>query len=154
MGIYDNLSKLDNTPPSTEQGVQSPVKTVRRLKAAPVRTAQSPKEVDAMADVNESSRHDSMTDTNESTRHDVMTSVSPEEVSRWRKLLANSETHGSALRLSAQERDDVEDCVLLLRRTYGIKTSMNELVRLGLLLLVRDVRARKSKSVICAVKES
>lgn len=107
-----------------------------------------------MADVNESSRHDSMTDTNESTRHDVMTSVSPEEVSRWRKLLANSETHGSALRLSAQERDDVEDCVLLLRRTYGIKTSMNELVRLGLLLLVRDVRARKSKSVICAVKES
>jgi len=154
MGMYDTLSKLDDTPPMPAKRVESSVKIVRRLKAAPIRTAQSPKEIDAMADAKESSLHDSITDVNGSTRHDVMTSVSREEVTRWRKMLANSETHGSALRLSAQERDDVEDCVLLLRRTYGIKTSMNELVRLGLLLLVRDVRTRKSKSVICAVKES
>ncbi|MCC7018582.1 MAG: hypothetical protein IT332_02425 [Ardenticatenales bacterium] len=105
----------------------------------------APSEPDATVDVTESPHHDVVTD--------VMTSVLLEDISMWRKVLAVSETHNSALRLSAQERDDIEDCVLLLRRKFGIKTSMNELARLGLLLLVRDVRTRKNESLVCAVKK-
>lgn len=145
MGLYDKLSKLDakvpEPPTSTLPVVEAPI----ALEASPDQPVVAPTEPDATAEVSESPRHDVMTD--------VMTSVHPEDISLWRKVLAVSETHNSALRLSAQERDDIEDCVLLLRRTFGIKTSMNELARLGLLLLVHDVRTRKSESLVGAVKQ-
>lgn len=146
MGMYDKLSKLDDIPARVAADDQSPVAVSPTLKATPVQPDPTPRNPDAKTDVMESRRHD--------VTQDAVTSVLPEDVSRWRKILANTELHNSALRLSAQERDDVEDCVLLLRRTLGIKTSMNELARLGLLLLVRDVRARKSASIVCAVKQS
>ncbi|MCC7018569.1 MAG: hypothetical protein IT332_02360 [Ardenticatenales bacterium] len=120
-------------------------KTPQAQETVPDQPVMAPSEPDAMLDVTESPRLDVVTD--------VMTSVLLEDISMWRKVLAVSETHNSALRLSAQERDDIEDCVLLLRRKFGIKTSMNELARLGLLLLVRDVRTRKSESLVCAVKK-
>lgn len=143
MGLYDKLSKLDNHPPAEVESVASPV-TVPPSLTAHIQPVSTPKRPSASKDVMKPRHHD--------VTPDVVTSVLPENVSMWRKILANTETHSSALRLSAQERDDIEDCVLLLRRTLGIKTSMNELARLGLLLLVQDVHARKSKSVICAVK--
>ena len=143
MGLYDKLSKLDNNPPEVIEEVHSPI-TVSPSLAAHIQPVPTPKRQDASKEVMKSRHHD--------VTPDVVTSVLPENVSKWRKILANTETHNSALRLSAQERDDIEDCVLLLRRTLGVKTSMNELARLGLLMLVQDVRVRKSKSVVCAVK--
>lgn len=143
MGLYDKLSKLDDTPPKAIEGVHSPA-TVSPSLAAHLQEAPPRKSPDVSKEAMKSRHHD--------VTPDVVTSVRPEDVSQWRTILANTETHNSALRLSAKERDDIEDCVLLLRRTLGIKTSMNELARLGLLLLVQDVRARTSKSVICAVK--
>ncbi len=145
MGLYDKLSKLDAKvpePPVSNLPVEEAPQTMETVPNQPVVTPSVP---DATAEVSESPRHDVMTD--------VMMSVLPEDISLWRKVLAVSETHNSALRLSAQERDDIEDCVLLLRRKFGIKTSMNELARLGLLLLVRDVRMRKSESLVSAVKQ-
>ena len=146
MGLYDKLSKLDATPALVAAEDQNQVATSPILKATPVQPDLMPRTPHAKTDVTDSPRHDA--------RHDVVTSVVPDDLSRWRKILANTELHNSALRLSAQERDDIEDCVLLLRRTLGIRTSMNELARLGLLLLVRDVRIRKGTSVICGVKQS
>ncbi len=143
MGLYDKLSKLDNAPPEAPAPTHSPV-TMPRSLAERVQPAAVIKSPDTSQEDMASRSHD--------VKPDVMTSLLPEDVSQWRSILSNTETHNSALRLSAQERDDIEDCVLLLRRTLGVKTSMNELARLGLLLLVRDVRARKSKSIVCAVK--
>lgn len=145
MGLYDTLSKLDTTPVDVASKDQTPVEVSPAVTPAPKRPKVTSGEPGGKTEVKESSRHDVVTD--------VMTPVLPEDVTGWRKTLAVSETHNSALRLSAQERDDIEDCVLLLRRTLGIKTSMNELARLGLLLLVHDVRERKRKSLVCAVKQ-
>lgn len=72
----------------------------------------------------------------------------------WRERIEETETHNSSLRLSAQERDQIEDVVRDLRRQYRIKTSMNEMARLGLLLLAHDFRQRGRKSIVAAVKTS
>lgn len=145
MGLYDKLSKLDTRVPGPPADRLPVARTPQAQATVPDQPIIAPSEPDATVDVTESPHHDVVTD--------VMTSVLLEDISMWRKVLAVSETHNSALRLSAQERDDIEDCVLLLRRKFGIKTSMNELARLGLLLLVRDVRTRKSESLVCAVKK-
>jgi len=144
MGLYDKLSKLDAQPPKPIADEVSPVEARPTRKTPSIQHNPTPQKLDSSLETVESSHRDVTTD--------VVTSVPQDDISRWRKILANTETHNSALRLSAQERDDIEDCILLLRRTLGIKTSMNELARLGLLLLMRDVAARKGESVVCAVK--
>lgn len=82
-----------------------------------------------------------------SSRHDVTYRV-------WRDIIENTETHNSALRLTNEERFDIEDLVSELRRKYKIKTSMNELARLGLLYIVQDFKQNKTKSLIHNVKKS
>ena len=72
----------------------------------------------------------------------------------WKDIIENTETHNSALRLTREERYDVEDVVSDLERTHHIKTSMNELARLGLLSLIRDYKQRKQQSLVYKVKKS
>jgi hypothetical protein len=69
-------------------------------------------------------------------------------------LIENTETHNSALRLTRKERYDVEDVVSDLERTHHIKTSMNELARLGLLSILRDYKQRKQQSLVYKVKKA
>lgn len=96
-------------------------------------------------------------DTETSQRHDVTTDVmtslfSNLPLSKWRAIIANTETYNPALRLTNDERYGVEDVVNELRRKYKVKTSMNEIARIGLLLLVMDFKKNKSKSVLYAIK--
>jgi hypothetical protein len=89
------------------------------------------------------------------TRHDVTTSSRQEVNHRaWRDIIENTETHNSALRLTREERYDVEDVVSDLERTHHIKTSMNELARLGLLSILRDYKQHKKESLVYKVKKS
>jgi len=76
------------------------------------------------------------------------------DLGSWRETIDNTELHNSALRISRLERQSIEDLVILLRRKYGIKTSMNELARIGLLVLAHDVNKRDKKSIIHRVKKS
>ena len=69
-------------------------------------------------------------------------------------IIENTETHNSALRLTRKERYDVEDVVSDLERTHHIKTSMNELARLGLLSVLRDYKQYKQQSLVYKVKKS
>jgi hypothetical protein len=100
---------------------------------------------------NESSLQDGMTDV----RHDVVTSL-PHGVhlKEWQEIIENTETQNSALRLTSEERYAVEDVVNELRRQYGVKTSMNEVARLGLLLLIQDFKQQKKASIIHTVKKA
>ena len=82
-----------------------------------------------------------------SSRHDVTFRT-------WRDIIENTETHNSALRLTNEERFDIEDLVSELRRKYKVKTSMNEIARLGLLYIVQDFKKNKTKSLIHNVKKS
>jgi len=86
---------------------------------------------------------------------DVMTSaLQAINLKAWQEVIENTETQNSALRLTSAERYAVEDVVSELRRKYGIKTSMNELARLGLLLLIHDFKQHKKGSVIHEVKKA
>jgi hypothetical protein len=89
------------------------------------------------------------------TRHDVTASRRQDvDYRAWKDIIENTETHNSALRLTREERYDVEDVVSELERTHHIKTSMNELARLGLLSLIRDYKQHKQQSLVYKVKKS
>jgi hypothetical protein len=76
------------------------------------------------------------------------------DLKQWQEVIENTETQNSALRLTSEERYAVEDVINELRRQYGIKTSMNEVARLGLLLLVHDFHQSKKASLIHQVKKA
>lgn len=87
--------------------------------------------------------------------NDVMTSqLQPVNLKKWQEIIENTETQNSALRLTSEERYAVEDVVNELRRKHGIKTSMNEIARLGLLLLMHDFKQHKKESLIHKVKKA
>ena len=86
---------------------------------------------------------------------DVMTSqIQDINLKQWQETIENTETQNSALRLTSEERYAVEDVVSELRRKYGIKTSMNEIARLGLLLLIADFKKNRKVSLIHTVKKA
>jgi hypothetical protein len=97
----------------------------------------------------------SQDDASHESRHDVTTSSRQDVNYRaWKDIIENTETHNSALRLTREERYDVEDVVSALERTHHIKTSMNELARLGLLSILRDYKQHKKESLVYKVKKS
>ena len=88
-------------------------------------------------------------------RHDVNTSPRHEvDYRAWRDIIENTETHNSALRLTREERYEVEDMIHDLDRKHKIKTSMNEVARLGLLSIIRDYKNNKQQSLLYKVKKS
>lgn len=87
--------------------------------------------------------------------HDVTTSILRDvNKKRWRDIIEETETHNSSIRMSLAEREQVEDMLRDLKRKYKIKTSMNELARLGLLVLLHDFKKNGKQSIITDVKTS
>ena len=72
----------------------------------------------------------------------------------WRDVIENTETHNSALRLTRDERYAVEDMIQDLERKHKVKTSMNEVARLGILSIVHDYKKNKQESLVYKVKKS
>ena len=92
--------------------------------------------------VNKSATNDVST----SARHDV-------ELRAWKDTIENTETHNSSLRLTTEEGEHIEDLITDLKRTFKIKTSLNEIARLGLLHLVQDFKQNGENSLIYKVKK-
>ena len=69
-------------------------------------------------------------------------------------MIENTETHNSSLRLTTEEGEDVEDVIKALKRQLKVKTSLNEIARLGLLYLVHDFQKHRERSLIYQVKKS
>ena len=72
----------------------------------------------------------------------------------WRDMIENTETHNSSLRLTTEEGEHIEDLITDLKRTYKIKTSLNEIARLGLIHIVQDFKKHGENSLIYKVKKS
>ena len=86
---------------------------------------------------------------------DVMTSLLQDVNLRdWRDTIENTQTRGSSLRLTNEEIYAVEDVIKDLERLLKIKTSINELARLGLLFLIHDFKHNGEKSLVYKVKKS
>jgi len=86
---------------------------------------------------------------------DVMTSALQDvNLRNWRDTIENTQTRGSSLRLTNEEIYAVEDVIQDLERLLNIKTSINELARLGLLFLIHDFKHNGEKSLMYKVKKS
>jgi hypothetical protein len=86
---------------------------------------------------------------------DVMTSALQDVKLRdWRDTIENTQTRGSSLRLANEEIYAVEDIIQDLERLLKIKTSINELARLGLLFLVHEFKKNGEMSLVYKVKKS
>ena len=145
MGIYDALSQLESQQPKPAADSPTVRQATSQVATAPIskRNVVTPR------------RHDAVTGVNQPGAHGVSVSVlEGVDLDGWREVLANTETHSSTYRLTEGERRLAEDLVRDLWRTYRIKTSMNELARLGLMLLEHDFRRRKSQSIINDIKKS
>lgn len=87
--------------------------------------------------------------------HNVMTSSLQDVNYRdWKDVIENTETHNSSLRLTNEENYAVEDLVNDLKRKLKIKTSLNEIARLGILYIIKDFKKNREKSLVYKVKKS
>jgi hypothetical protein len=82
-----------------------------------------------------------------SARHDVNHRT-------WRDVIENTETHNSSLRITNNEKYAVRGLVDELEQKFRVKTSLNELARLGLLYILDDFKKDKLNSLIIKVKKS
>ncbi len=96
-------------------------------------------------------RKDVPNDVMTSLLHDVLHDVN---LRGWKEIIENTETHNSSLRLTTEESDEVEDLIKELKRRLKIKTSLNEVARLGLLYILHDFKKNRESSLIYKVKTS
>ena len=124
------------TPLSSADHSDKTIKSSTPDSPAPARK-QSKKQVDKSA----------TNDVTTSSRHDV-------KLRAWRDIIENTETHNSSLRLTTEEGEQIEDLITNLKRKYKIKTSLNEVARLGLLHIVQDFKKNGEHSLVYKVKKS
>jgi hypothetical protein len=94
-----------------------------------------------------------------SIRQDVMIDVTTAilqgvDLKRWREQIEDTETQNSSLRLTSEERYVIEDIISELQRKERIKTSMNEVARLGLLFLIHEFKKNRRMSILYRVKKA
>ena len=135
-GALDQELFKKQTPLSSTDNSDKTIKSSTPESPAPV-SKQSNKKV------NKSAINDVMT----SSRHDVNHRT-------WRDIIENTETHNSSLRLTTEEGEHIEDLITDLKRKFKIKTSLNEVARLGLLYIVQDFKKNGENSLIYKVKKS
>ncbi|MBV8893005.1 MAG: hypothetical protein JO266_13735 [Acidobacteria bacterium] len=133
MADYSELLAAENNKKSQSKPVSS-------VKPTPEKNENSPV---SKAGQNKDQRRDVTT----SPRHDI-------DYRAWRDIIENTETHNSALRLTREERYEVEDIIQDLERKHKIKTSMNEVARLGLLSIILDYKQNKQQSLLYKIKKS
>jgi hypothetical protein len=94
-------------------------------------------------------------DVSQDAHRDVITPLRHDfDYRAWRDVIENTETHNSALRLTREERYEVEDMISELERKHKIKTSMNEIARLGVLWVIHDFKKNRGQSLVYKVKKS
>ena len=135
-GALDQELFKKQTPLSSTDNSDKTIKSSMPESPAPV-----PKQTNKK--VNKSATNDVIT----SLRHDV-------NLRAWRDIIENTETHNSSLRLTTEEGEHIEDLITDLKRKFKIKTSLNEVARLGLLHIVQDFKKNGEHSLVYKVKKS
>jgi hypothetical protein len=151
--VHERQNELDSSPLFQRKTPAPTVKQASPLRSQPEDTPAPPQVTfqPPPTEIDDDPIDQTMTDG----VHDVMTSSRQDvDYRAWREVIENTETHNSALRLTRQERYDIEDLISELERTHHIKTSMNELARLGLLSILHDYKQRQRESLVYQVKKS
>jgi len=136
--LDQELFKTKQTPPSA-QNTDTADKKLNRLKTQ----------------VTSPSLQDSKNKVSTPIITDVVTSsLHAVNLRAWKDTIENTETHNSSLRLTTEEGDGIEDLIKELKRKLKVKTSLNEVARLGLLYILRDFKKHRENSLIYKVKKS
>jgi hypothetical protein len=158
-GRFDALTKIEEEPVKTTLAKAADSPTVKKSPAPSIKLIDEEKlpnkshignsgqQNSEKASKQESKQNVTIDDVTTSSHHDV-------NYRRWRDIIEDTEVHNSALRLTNEESYAVEDLVSELRRKYKIKTSMNEIARLGLLYIINDFKKDKPQALIIKVKKS
>ena len=80
-------------------------------------------------------------------RHDV-------NYRAWKEIIEETESHNSSLRITNEEKYAVKDLIDELERKYKVRTSLNEIARLGLLYIIDNFKKERMESLIMKVKKS
>jgi hypothetical protein len=136
--LDQQLFKTKSTPPLAEGGETSDKNTNRSKAQSAIPSRQDGK-------IKESKSR--TTDVRTLSLHDV-------NMRLWRDIIENTETHNSSLRLTTEESDNIEDLIKELKRKLKVKTSLNEIARLGLLYLLHDFNKNRENSLVYKVKKS
>jgi hypothetical protein len=147
------FSKSPITPLSSDK----PEETVQKVKT-PAKTAlkKPAKEVRVNPILQRQAEDSSLTHKGKNEVNHNVTTSSLHEVSFrvWKDTIENTETHNSSLRLTNDENYAVEDMLNELKRGLNVKTSLNEVARLGLLYIIHDFKQNREKSLVYNVKKS
>lgn len=169
--MTNTYDMLLNPPPSKQPKVagkksdanllaNAQTNTEKRKQASKIGSQQAPQLRNKQPDrekqrPHQGNKQDIKTDAITDVMNDGMTSpLQDVNLKQWQEIIEDTETQNSALRLTTEERYAIEDVVNELRRQYGIKTSMNEIARLGLLWLIHDFKKNKKKALIHKVKKA
>ena len=134
--LDQELFKKKQTPLSSTDDADKTIKSPTPESSPPARKQSTKK-------VSKAATDDVMT----SSLHDANLRV-------WRDIIEDTETHNSSLRLTTEEGEHIEDLITDLKRKYKIKTSLNELARLGLLHILQDFKKNGENSLVYKVKKS
>jgi hypothetical protein len=150
---------MSNTDPYAKLGGgaldQELFKTKKAPPSTPTSNTSDPQTHQSKTQTAPLSRPESTSKASKSLHTDVVTSsLHDVDLRAWRDLIENTETHNSSLRLTTEEGEDVEDVIKELKRQLKVKTSLNEIARLGLLYLVHDFKKKRERSLIYQVKKS
>ena len=147
------FSKHPTTPPpiiKPETIIQKTKPPVKSISGNPVKKVQSG-QINQPHTEPVSLTHKETSELN----HEVTTSSLHEINFRvWKDTIENTETHNSSLRLTNEENYAAEDMINDLKRSLKVKTSLNEVARLGLLYIIHDFKQNREKSLVYKVKKS
>lgn len=110
---------------------------------------------DSLLDNTKQSQQEALPSTHQEGVSDVMTSLLEDvDLKLWREMIEDTETQNSSLRLTSEERYVIEDVISDLQRKERVKTSMNEVARLGLLFLIHEFKKNRRTSILYRVKKA
>jgi hypothetical protein len=130
----------------------------REQPAAPPRDETPPPAIpnqDSSPDTTKQSQQEALPSVRQDIMIDVTTSLLQDvDLKRWREMIEDTETQNSSLRLTSEERYVIEDVISELQRKERVKTSMNEVARLGLLFLIHEFKQNRRTSILYRVKKA
>jgi hypothetical protein len=156
--FFEGKSMFFGDPPHAPLSQQQPVKEAPVAATptieTPPPTAQTSTQDSSRAD-HQPSAQESLPSVRQDVTIDVTTSLLQDvDLKAWREQIEDTETQNSSLRLTSEERYIIEDVVSDLQRKEKVKTSMNEVARLGLLFLIHEFKKHRRKSIIYRVKKA
>lgn len=153
MGMFSDLKKIDKESrvDAEKKASHFPIKNPNVTKLEENKTQKQKLNISSKQNVNKNVEKL----INEDGVNDVMTSLLQDVSLRgWKDIIENTETHNSSLRLTSNEVYEVEDLINELRRNLKVKTSLNEVARLGLLYIIHDFKKKRERSLVYKVKKS